>query len=137
MIRITDPLRRCFSSLKWDLSQYLVHDQREKPHLIEPRLNTISEFMQGRASNFLGYQANANVKHSNDLQKFMNLHINNIGDPSERGSFLMNTKEIEYAVIRYYAGLWNVTMRDIQKDNNLQLQDPEAYWGYVLSMGSS
>ena len=136
-MRATNVLRRCFTSFKWDLGQYLVPDQREKPHLIEPRLTSVSEFLHGKASNFLGYQVNADVLHSNDLQKFMNIHINNVGDPSEQGTFLMNTKEIEYAVIRYYAGLWNVTMRDIQKDNNLQLQDPEAYWGYVLSMGSS
>lgn len=80
------------------------------------------------------------IKHTRHLYKFMDINLNNVGDPSTKGSFLLNTKEIEYAVIKYYAQLWGARMRDIEIDadpHNKGLQDPDAYWGYALSMGCS
>jgi histidine decarboxylase len=53
---------------------------------------------------------------------------------------LLNVKEIEYAVARYYAKLWGAPLRNIDVDNDphtKQIQKDDVYWGYVLSMGSS
>ena len=42
----------------------------------------------------------------------------------------MNTKWMECNVLDYYASLWNGKW-------SYKLEDPETYWGYVLTMGST
>lgn len=89
---------------------------------------------------FLGYQVNQYFDYGDTISLFLNIAPNNIGDPFQPGRYAINSKEMEYGVIRYYAKLWDLPLRDINKDkdpNPKTVQDPNVYWGYVLSMGSS
>lgn len=78
---------------------------------------------------FMGYQANQKLSFEH-LRPYLNCHINNIGDPFRSGNFNMNCKWIERAVLDYYARLWRAPWPHDPKN-------PESYWGYVLSMGST
>ena len=60
------------------------------------------------------------------------MHANNIGDPfDEDNSFRVNTKSAEKAVLKHYANLWQID------DSYNEKGDPNNYWGYVLTMGST
>ena len=78
---------------------------------------------------FLGFQANQSFKYC-DLNKFMNIHTNNIGDPFEESTCKTNTRWIERNVLDYYASLWNIRWPH-------NIEDKESYWGYCLTMGST
>ena len=63
--------------------------------------------------------------------RFANVMMNNAGDPFTVGSALYTQpKWVERNVLDYYASLWNAKW---PHDPN----DPETYWGYVLTMGST
>ena len=65
------------------------------------------------------------------LSPFANLMLNIAGDPFLVGSaFGYQPKWMERSVLDYYASLWNARWPHDPKD-------PESYWGYVLTMGSS
>jgi histidine decarboxylase len=78
----------------------------------------------------MGFQANQEIRYREDLKPFLNFHINNVGDPFQTGSFTLNSKWMERAVLDYYARLWNARWPHDR-------DDPETYWGYVLTMGST
>ena len=79
--------------------------------------------------NFLGYQVT--LRNDNSLvSKYLTTMLNNVGDPFTPGSFTLNTKWMERNVLDYYASLWNAKW---PHDPN----DPESYWGYMLTMGST
>lgn len=82
-----------------------------------------------QTANFLGYQANMGGNYE-VISAFLSSSVNNIGDPFEAGSFTVNSKWMERNVLDYYASLWNAKWPHDPKD-------PETYWGYVLTMGSS
>ncbi|MDH6124479.1 histidine decarboxylase [Kitasatospora sp. GP82] len=100
----------------------------------EQRLRTldrIDEYLTGKRRYLLGYQATQEMGGSAfDLGRFMHHNINNLGDPFQSGGYKPNTKAVERAVLDYYAALWNA-----EAPHNPD--DPESYWGYVLSMGST
>ena len=89
----------------------------------------MGKYLQKQKSNFLGYQANQAL-HYEELKYYLDYHVNNIGDPFTSGNFTVNSKWMERAVLDYYAALWNARWPH-------DPHDPESYWGYVLSMGSS
>ena len=97
----------------------------------QERLRVLTQF-QNYASvqkaNFLGYQVNQQLDYADDLKPYLNYHLNNVGDPFIRGNLTLNSKEMEKAVLDYYAALWNA-----QLPNNPA--DGDSYWGYVVSMG--
>ena len=78
---------------------------------------------------FLGYQVTLRDDYS-IASKYLSTQVNNIGDPFTPGSFTLNSKWMERNVLDYYASLWNAKW---PHDPN----DPETYWGYVLTMGST
>ncbi len=124
----------------WDLRHYLIPEKRHPESEVHAEMVSVSEKLKVIQEHFIGYQANCYFQHGKDLNLYLDNHINNIGDPFQRGTFLLNSKEVEYAVARYYAQLWNVQMRDIDIDSDpttTKMQSGDAYWGYVLSMGSS
>ncbi len=88
------------------------------------------EFFKEQKKNFLGYQVNQCINHEEIIKQFFNLHINNVGDPFEKGNMTINSKPMEQAVLDYYAKLLNATT---PYDPN----NGESYWGYTLSMGST
>lgn len=95
-------------------------------------LKKFQNYIDTQKQHFLGYQANEDIEYKTETSDFLNYHVNNIGDPFTAGNFTINSKIMERAVLEYYATLWHAKPRKGQ-----DLQDPESYWGYILSMGSS
>jgi len=92
-------------------------------------LAQLKTYLDTYKARFLGYQANQDL-HFEDLKQYLDYHINNIGDPFKSGNFNMNCKWIERSVLDYYARLWKAPLPHDPKN-------PDSYWGYVLSMGST
>ncbi|MDH6579076.1 histidine decarboxylase [Kitasatospora sp. MAP5-34] len=94
-------------------------------------LNRMDEYLTRKRRHLLGFQATQEMGGSAfDLGRFMQHNINNLGDPFQSGGYKPNTKVVERAVLDYYAALWHA-------DGPHHPDDPESYWGYVLSMGST
>ncbi len=93
-------------------------------------LTQLQAYQSLQKSRTLGFQANQDINYQEDLQPFLNFHINNVGDPFQTGSFTLNSKWMERAVLDYYARLWNAVWPH-------DPENPESYWGYVLTMGST
>jgi histidine decarboxylase len=80
-----------------------------------------------------------------DLKCYLDKHLNNVGDPFTNGAFMANTKYVERMVLDYYASLWNAKWPSLPPHNDINADgqnipcegDPETYWGYVLTMGST
>jgi len=101
-------------------------DDTERQKLLE----IYRKFVFEQQKRFLGYQINQNMQYEKDLKQFLNCHINNVGDPYTSGNCTVNSKRMERAVLDYYAKLWHAKLPHDQSD-------PESYWGYTLTMGSS
>lgn len=88
------------------------------------------KFLLGKVKNSISYQCNLNMP---DYEKMLSSHLgflgNNAGDLFTSGT-CCNTKWMECNVLDYYASLWNAKWP-------YKLEDPDAYWGYVLTMGST
>jgi histidine decarboxylase len=93
-------------------------------------LAQLQDYLAEQKSHFLGYQANQKLDYEADLKQYLNYHVNNIGDPFQSGNFTVNSKWMERAVLDYYATLWHAVWPHDPKD-------PESYWGYVVTMGST
>ncbi len=94
-------------------------------------LDRMDAYLTRKREYLLGYQATQEMGDcAFDLGRFMQHNINNLGDPFQSGGYKPNTKIVERAVLDYYADLWHA---DAPHDPD----DPESYWGYVLSMGST
>jgi histidine decarboxylase len=94
-------------------------------------LEAIRQYHARQRSCFLGFQANQDgFSHLAGLEPYLQCQLNNLGDPFKEGNFTLNSKWLERAVLDYYASLWNARWPHDRKD-------PESYWGYVLSMGST
>lgn len=70
---------------------------------------------------FIGYPCNAGYDYS-DVERFFNIHINNVGDPYSSSTYKANTKEIEREVLEWFAKLWGI--------------DPEKCWGVLTNGGT-
>ena len=80
--------------------------------------------------NHLGYQGSLGENYEDVVSKYLGTHINNVGDPFVAGTYTLNTKWMERNVLDHYASLWNAKWPHDGRD-------PDTYWGYVLTMGSS
>ncbi|WP_051680228.1 pyridoxal-dependent decarboxylase [Vibrio rhizosphaerae] len=81
---------------------------------------------QQKAS-FLGYQTNQRVDFPARLLPFLSLNLLNLGDGFEEGSYRINAKQFERAVLDYYAQLFGFAGAHTQR----------RYWGYLTAMGST
>jgi histidine decarboxylase len=97
---------------------------------LQRALSILSEYMNTQKKNFLGYQVNDNMDYEQDLKQYLNIHINNVGDPFTSGNLTTNSKFIEKPLLDYYARLWHAKRPHSDEDK-------ESYWGYSLSMGST
>lgn len=94
-------------------------------------LDTVDEYLSHRRKYLVGYQATQDMQGTAlDLARFMPNNINNLGDPFKSGGYKPNTKVLERAVLDYYARLWRAKRPH-------DPADPESYWAYMLSMGST
>ena len=84
-----------------------------------------------QTTNHLGYQASLGQGYVDVVPPYLDsLVLNNIGDPFVPGTYTLNTKWMERNVLDHYASLWNAKWPH-------DTSDPDTYWGYVLTMGSS
>ncbi|WP_331721394.1 pyridoxal-dependent decarboxylase [Streptomyces sp. NBC_00212] len=79
---------------------------------------------------FAGYQVTSDLDYQERLAHYLNRHLNNVGDPYQSSSYTLNSKVLERAVLDYFASLWNAKWPH-------NAEDPDSYWGYLLTMGSS
>ncbi|WP_051877164.1 hypothetical protein [Streptomyces natalensis] len=94
-------------------------------------LSAMELHLAEKRQHLLGYQVTEDMNgYPLDLGRFLENHINNIGDPFTSGGLKVNTKVVERAVLDYYAALWHAKWPYDPKDR-------ESYWGYMLSMGST
>ena len=84
------------------------------------------EFTQEK--NFLGYQMTEKLNYKKEYSKYLDIGMNNVGDPFVGGNLTLNTKPVEVEVLRYFANLWN------NKDRSEPLKKDD-FWGYIVSMG--
>ena len=79
-----------------------------------------------------GFMISQNFQTDSLLSPMMSATLNNGGDPwTTRGApFYFKPKWMERNVLDYYASLWNAKWPH-------NPSDPESYWGYVLTMGST
>jgi len=113
-------------------SEYYLPPQGIEPEKRNELLGNFKGYIETQKEHFLGYQANQDIEFESETAEFLNYHVNNIGDPFTNGNFTINSKVMEKEVLEYYARLWHAKPR---KENDPQ--DPDNYWGYVLTMGSS
>ena len=103
----------------------LTKDQQDTAH------RETRSVLDEQVKNFVGYQVDMKMpQYPEFLQPYLSFHSNNVGDPFTAGTFTVNTKWMECNVLDYYASLWNGKWP-------YKLEDPETYWGYVLTMGST
>ena len=71
--------------------------------------------------NYLGYPLSKDFDYS-DLAPFLNLQLNNVGDPFSESTLTIDTKHQEREVVRFFAELLNTNLTET--------------WGYVTNGGS-
>ena len=84
-------------------------------------LDKFEEDLQRKTQNHAGYPYNLNYNFE-ELFKFMNYSINNLGDPFVTSNYGVHSRAFETSVVDFFARLW-------------KLKD-EEYWGYVTSCGT-
>lgn len=89
-----------------------------------------SSYLERQSSTAVGYQLTSNLNYSARLSRYLDQHLNNVGDPYESGAYTPNSKVLERAVLDYFASLWNAKWPH-------DPADPDSYWGYMLTMGST
>src|SRR5256885_10865005 len=95
-------------------------------------LDRLADRLEEKARKFLGYQVNQAVTGTDILTRFLPMHLNNAGDPFVDSNVGTHTRCLERAVLDYYARLWHARIPE-----DRAVPEPDDYWGYVLSMGST
>ena len=93
-------------------------------------LDETSTYLNTQSDNHIGYQVAYGDASQQVAKDYLHAFLNNIGDPYVPGNYSIHTKWMERNVLDYYASLWNAKW---PHDD----EDPETYWGYVCTMGSS
>ena len=84
-----------------------------------------------QTENYLGYQGTTGTDYTVVSSYLCGTHTNGVGDPFlPRPAKTLSMKWMERNVLDYYASLWNAKWPHVRND-------PETYWGYILSMGST
>ncbi|HXB41341.1 MAG TPA: histidine decarboxylase [Bacteroidia bacterium] len=89
--------------------------------IITQRLEQELDRLKEKNNIYLGYPLAKDFRYS-DLAPFLNLQINNVGDPYIPSSLAIDTKEIEKEVITFFS--------------NLLRAPKDSTWGYVTNGGS-
>lgn len=88
---------------------------------IQNQLQKLSEELNTARNTFLGYPVSKDFDYS-ELYDFLKYPINNLGDPFERGTYKVQTHQMEREVVVFFAKLFKANPRD--------------FWGYVTNGGS-
>lgn len=92
------------------------------------RIKELYARLSTQQRDFLGLQLSQALDFSS-LAPFLNIHLNNLGDPFVSNCATLNTREMECEVLDHFAGLWHAPGR-------VPL-DPDSYWGFLLTMGAT
>lgn len=103
-------------------AELIIPAQGLSPSVRQKKLEDYLHRIYGRKQHFAGFQTNQQVHFPKELLPFLNMNLLNLGDSFELGSYQVNSKDFEQAVLHYYSRLWQV---------------PEPYWGYLTAMGST
>ncbi|MDB6081314.1 MAG: hdc [Chlamydiia bacterium] len=85
------------------------------------KLDDLYQRLVEKSHTFLGYPTNANL-HNEELARFLNLTINNVGDPYIKSNYGVNTLDFECEVLEFFADLLKIGKED--------------YWGYATNGGT-
>ncbi len=85
------------------------------------RLTTFEKEMRGYEQRQLGYPINVKSKYG-FLHSFLDLQLNNVGDPFVPASYKIHSRQFECEVLRFFARLYKMPADD--------------FWGYVTSGGT-
>ena len=88
---------------------------------ISERIKLEFERLTQKNQEYIGYPLTKNFDYQ-ILAPFLNLQINNVGDPFTPSSLGIDTKNIEKEVIGFFSQLLNAPQKDV--------------WGYVTNGGS-
>ncbi|BDR72680.1 hypothetical protein K144316041_13880 [Clostridium tetani] len=120
-----------------DYDKFKLSEDKMTSEQINDALEELHNYISNQQTNFLGYQINQSFNYMKDLKEYLNVHMNNIGDPFVSGNFTVNTKFLERAVLDYFASLWNAQWPHESKGDSNTNDWENSYWGYVVSMGST
>ena len=84
------------------------------------KLNALYATLKERSENFLGYPTT--TFDYGDIEPFLKLPINNIGDPFGESRYGVNTHTLEREVLDFFADLYHIRRKN--------------YWGYVTHGGT-
>ncbi|MEX3693325.1 pyridoxal-dependent decarboxylase [Paraburkholderia sp. BR14263] len=76
----------------------------------------------------LGYPINHKLNYA-ELAPFLNIALNNLGDPYESNAGLPHTRHMEREVLDHFARLWHGEL--------VTAESGDGMWGYLLSMGAT
>lgn len=113
-----------------DESLFKLSESGHTPEERETALSALGEYVDRKKSKFSGYQTSQKLDYSSEFRKYLDVQLNNVGDPFVSGNLKVNSKFVERAVLDYFARLWHAPDRHTASPE-------DAYWGYILSMGST
>ncbi|MBP6563584.1 MAG: hypothetical protein KA214_08945 [Neisseriaceae bacterium] len=126
-----------------DSSLFQLSEEALSPEDRAEAMAQLKAYVATKKQFFLGYQANQALDYAGELDQYLDVQLNNIGDPFQTGNFKLNSKWIERAVLDYFAELWHLPTPHLEMYNeagqiNGDIEDiGNRYWGYVVSMGST
>lgn len=88
---------------------------------MENWIQTTYDRIRNNTDNFLGYPLAKDLDYAR-FAPFLNLCINNVGDPESNSTLAIDTKEIERKVIKFFSNVLNANTEDV--------------WGYVTNGGT-
>jgi histidine decarboxylase len=84
-------------------------------------MENLENTLKDALATFIGYPCNTSYDFS-EVSKFINIHINNLGNPECSSTYKANTKHIEREVLGWFADLWGI--------------DKEKCWGVLTNGGT-
>jgi len=107
---------------------FSINDKKMSKSKKRKALSKLYDYEFTQKETFLGYQVNEKIDYKKNYSDYLNISLNNVGDPFVDGNLTTNTKAVEREVLKYYAKLWNNKNREtpLHKDD---------FWGYIVSMG--
>ncbi len=110
----------------------------------------MEDYYTRQRNEFVGYQCAEKLEVSKNVSPFLNMSLNNIGDPFVDGYYTINAKQAERGVLDFFASIWHAKWPSLPKPKREEsisdieyhespeyIKYKESYWGYVLSMGST
>lgn len=88
---------------------------------VQKRLKNLREEISSAMHDCIGYPVAKDFDYS-ELYSFLNISINNIGDPFDDSTYRVQTHDMEREVVSFFARLFRANPRD--------------FWGYVTNGGS-